>query len=72
MAKTEPEPNVAVNKVIVNNLTIIDLTADTVTAANLYKGITAHDKSGHTITGTAEVTVSGETLIMPVGFITVS
>lgn len=61
-----------VNKVIVNNTTIIDLTSDTVTAAKMYKGTVAHDKSGQTITGTAEVTVSGERLIMPTGLITVS
>jgi len=70
-----PEPSgpaVAVNKVIVNNITIIDLTSDTITASNLYKGITAHDKSGQSITGTAEVTVSGEILIMPAGLVTVS
>lgn len=42
----------AVNKVIYGNKTLIDLTADTVTADKLAKGYTAHDKSGATITGT--------------------
>lgn len=36
----------AANKVIVNNQTILDLTADTVTAATLKKGVTAHDARG--------------------------
>ena len=72
MPVQEPGPSVAVNKVIVNNIAIIDLTSDTITASNLYKGITAHDKSGQSITGTAEVTVSGEILIMPSGLVTVS
>ena len=44
----------AANKVIVNNQTILDLTADTVTAATLKKGVTAHDASGAQITGTLE------------------
>lgn len=44
----------AANKVIVNNQTILDLTSDTVTAATLKKGVTAHDASGGQITGTLE------------------
>lgn len=40
------------NKVIINGTTIIDLTADTITAADLASGKTAHDKSGAPITGT--------------------
>lgn len=42
----------AVNKVIYNGTTLIDLTGDTVSADQLKKGITAHDKSGAAITGT--------------------
>lgn len=42
----------AINKVIYGGNTLIDLTADTVTAADLASGVTAHDKSGATITGT--------------------
>lgn len=42
----------SVNKVIFGGETVIDLTADTVTAATLAKGVTAHDKSGAKITGT--------------------
>lgn len=44
--------NKNVNKVVYGGKTLIDLTADTVTAENLHTGITAHDKSGATITGT--------------------
>lgn len=42
----------AVNKVIYGGNVLIDLTKDTVTADKLASGITAHDKSGKTITGT--------------------
>lgn len=42
----------AINKVIYGGTTLIDLTSDTVSAANLAYGITAHDKSGTVITGT--------------------
>lgn len=44
--------NANVNKVIYGGTTLIDLTADTITAADLQSGVTAHDKSGATITGT--------------------
>lgn len=40
------------NKIVFNGNTLIDLTADTVTATNLANGIKAHDKSGAAITGT--------------------
>ena len=43
----------AVNKVIYGGNTLIDLTADTVTAEDLAEGVTAHDKSGAVITGTS-------------------
>lgn len=45
----------AVNKVTYGGNTLIDLTGDSVTASTLGKGITAHDKSGAVITGTADV-----------------
>lgn len=41
------------NKVVYDGEVLIDLTADTITADKLAKGITAHDKSGATITGTS-------------------
>ncbi len=44
----------AYNKVQMADGTVfIDLTSDTVTAATLQTGVTAHDKSGAVITGTA-------------------
>ena len=43
----------AINKVIFGNTTLIDLTADTITQADLASGVTAHDASGAAITGTS-------------------
>lgn len=43
----------AYNKIIYNGSVLIDLTSDTVTAADLASGVTAHDKSGAVITGTS-------------------
>lgn len=46
-------PTVYTNKVALRDgTTLIDLTSDTVTAATLTSGITAHDAAGATITGT--------------------
>lgn len=42
------------SKIVYYGETLIDLTGDTVEAAKLLKGITAHDKKGETITGTFE------------------
>lgn len=42
----------AVNKFIYGGVVKFDLTADTITAADLAAGVTAHDKSGAAITGT--------------------
>ena len=44
--------NKNVNKVVYGGQTLIDLTADTITAGDLAAGVTAHDKSGAVITGT--------------------
>ena len=44
--------NPYVNKVIYGSDTLIDLSADTVAAASMRSGYTAHDKSGAPITGT--------------------
>lgn len=45
-------PNTTVNKVVVNGVTKLDLTGDTITADKLLKGFTAHARSGATISGT--------------------
>lgn len=47
----------AINKVIYGTQTLLDLTEDTVTADNLQSGVTAHSKSGDSITGTLVVKV---------------
>lgn len=44
----------AVNKVILGDKTLIDLTADSVTSDKLFKGITAHNMKGESIVGTME------------------
>lgn len=64
----------AVNKVVYGGETIVDLTADTVTAENMLSGITAHDKTGEPITGTvptktaSDMTTSGATVTVPAGY----
>ena len=45
-------PN-AINKVVFGDRTLIDLTSDTITPADLASGVTAHDASGAVITGTS-------------------
>lgn len=42
----------AVNKVVYNQNTLIDLTTDTVTADVLFSGYTAHKADGTIVTGT--------------------
>lgn len=49
----------AVNKVVYNNKTLIDLTQDTVTEDTMLNGVTAHDKSGNGVTGTIPRKSSG-------------
>ena len=44
--------NPYINKVVYGNTILMDLTADTITAADLASGVTAHDASGAPITGT--------------------
>ena len=63
--------NEHINKVEYGGTVLLDLTGDTVTADKLYKGITAHQKDGSIITGTAEVTVVGKKLVLPEGLITI-
>lgn len=58
------------NKVIINGIPVLDVSEDTVTAADLKKGVTAHDKSGAIITGentydadTSDATVSASEIL---------
>lgn len=48
----------AINKVIYDGNTLIDLTTDTVTADKMLTGYKAHDKSGTVITGTCDFYVN--------------
>ena len=64
--------NENINKVVYGTTTLIDLTNDTVTSEQLYKGSTAHSASGEQITGTAEVTVENNKLVMPLGLVNVT
>lgn len=56
----------AINKVIYGGNTLIDLTGDNITAADLLYGKTAHDKSGASITGTCtyDSDTSGDTAVV--------
>lgn len=64
----------AVNKVVYGGKTVIDLTSDTVTAAKMLSGATAHDKSGAVVTGSiatktsSNLTASGATVTVPAGY----
>lgn len=42
----------AVNKVVINDEVVLDLTGDTVQAADLPKGVIAHSATGAKVTGT--------------------
>ena len=59
--------NQYINKVIYGNRTLIDLTGDTVEAAKILNGYTAHDKSGAPITGScpALLTSTRPTALLP-------
>ena len=51
----------AVNKVVINDNTVLDLTGDTVTPTDLREGVTAHDAAGMQITGTLPATSGTDT-----------
>lgn len=51
----------AVNKVVINDNTVLDLTGDTVTPSDLVEGVTAHDATGMKITGTRPATSGTDT-----------
>lgn len=59
-----------ISKIVYSGKTLIDLTADTVTAEKILKGVTAHDKSGAVITGactynadTSDATAAGAEIL---------
>lgn len=51
----------AVNKVVINDAVVLDLTGDTVTPSDLVEGVTAHDATGMQITGTRPATGGTDT-----------
>ena len=51
----------AVNKVVINDTTVLDLTGDTVTPSDLVEGVTAHDATGMQITGKLPATSGTDT-----------
>lgn len=51
----------AVNKVVINDEIVLDLTGDTVTPSDLVEGVTAHDATGMQITGTRPATGGTDT-----------
>lgn len=51
----------AVNKVVINDNAVLDLTGDTVTPSDLVEGVTAHDATGMQITGTRPATSGTDT-----------
>ena len=51
----------AVNKVVINDAVVLDLTGDTVTPSDLVEGVTAHDATGMQITGTRPATSGTDT-----------
>lgn len=51
----------AVNKVVINDTTVLDLTGDTVTPSDLVEGVTAHDATGMQITGKRPATSGTDT-----------
>ena len=51
----------AINKVVINDNTVLDLTGDTVTPSDLVEGVTAHDATGMQITGTRPATSGTDT-----------
>lgn len=50
-----------VNKVVINDAVVLDLTGDTVTPSDLVEGVTAHDATGMQITGTRPATGGTDT-----------
>lgn len=62
-----------VSKVTYAAKVLIDLTSDTVSAANLKAGATAHDAAGNAVTGSMDgmMFLSGDTLACPDGLASV-
>lgn len=59
--------NQNVNKIVYGGVTLLDLTADTVSAEKILAGFTAHDKSGTLISGTCDFDVDSGDATVQVG-----
>lgn len=57
--------NEKVNKVVLGNETLVDLTDATATADKILNGYTAYGSDGNKLTGTAGASVSGTVLTIP-------
>lgn len=53
-----------INKVIFGDESLIDISKDTVTKETLMEGVTAHDKAGNLIVGTATSSAGGKNYIL--------
>lgn len=62
MTSSEETVNISkkTNKIVYGNTTLIDLTADTVTADKILASYTAHDASGNIVTGTCDYDVNSQ------------
>lgn len=64
----------AISKLILNDTTQMDLTSDTVAAASMLSGTTAHKNDGTSVTGSiatkssSDLTASGKTVTVPAGY----
>lgn len=67
-------PTKSINKVVYYGSTLIDLTADTVSATTMLQGSTAHDSGGNVINGMIQTRTSQDIIIanglatVPVGY----
>ena len=64
--------NEKVNKVVLGNETLVDLTDATASADKILTGYTAYGSDGNKLTGTAGASVSGTNLIIPASMGSVS
>lgn len=55
------------SKIVYGGEVLVDLTSDTVTAATLKRGVTAHDAAGNKVTGTMDeaMILSGDIVACP-------
>lgn len=59
-----------INKIICNDITLVDLTDSTVTENDLGYGLKAHDKAGNQITGIIPVRTASDVVVSN-GYVTI-